>query len=38
MHGDVKQEGLYQNYEFNYPRGKGFAPRAGPHMVYSVYV
>jgi hypothetical protein len=24
MHGDVEQEGLYQNCEFHDPRGRGF--------------
>ena len=38
MHGDVEQEGLYQNCEFHDPRGSGFDPRAGPNLVYSVYV
>ena len=37
MHGDVKQEDLYQNFEFHYPRGRGFAPRVGPNMMCSVY-
>ena len=37
MHGDVKQEDLYQNFEFHYPRGRGFAPRVGPTMMCSVY-
>jgi hypothetical protein len=37
MHGDVEQEGLYQNCEFHYPRGSGFAPRAGPNVVYCLY-
>ena len=36
MHGDVKLEDLYQNCEFHYPRGRGFAPRAGPNMMCSV--
>jgi hypothetical protein len=38
MHGDVKEEGLYQNCEFHYPRGSGFARRAGPNMIYKVSV
>jgi hypothetical protein len=29
MHGDVEQEGLYQNCEIHNPRGSGFAPRGG---------
>ena len=36
MHGDVKQEGLYQNCEIYNPRGSGFAPIAGPNMIYNV--
>jgi hypothetical protein len=36
MHSDVEQEDLYQNCEFHYPQGRGFAPRAGPNMMYSV--
>ena len=37
MHGDVKQEDLYQHFEFHYPQGRGFAPwRAGPNMMCSV--
>jgi hypothetical protein len=35
MHADVEQEGLYQNCEFQYPRGRGFAPRVGPNVMYS---
>jgi hypothetical protein len=37
MHGDIEQEGLYQNCEFHNPWDIGFAPGAGPNMVYSVY-
>jgi hypothetical protein len=29
MHGDVEQDGLYQNFEIYNPRGSGFAPRGG---------
>jgi hypothetical protein len=29
MHGDVEQEGLYQNCEIYNPWGSGFAPRGG---------
>jgi hypothetical protein len=29
MHGDVEQEGLYQDCEIYNPRGSSFAPR-GP--------
>jgi hypothetical protein len=36
MHGDVKQEDLYQNCEFHYPWGRGFAFRVGPNMMCSV--
>jgi hypothetical protein len=36
MHGAVKQEDLYQNCEFHYLRGRGFASRAGPKMMCSV--
>jgi hypothetical protein len=36
MHGDVEQEGLYQNCEIYNPQGRGFAPRAGPNMIYHV--
>ena len=36
MHGDVEQEGLYQNYKFGDPRGRGSDPRAGPNLVHSV--
>jgi hypothetical protein len=36
MHGNVKQEHLYQNCEFHYPQGREFAPRAGPNMMCSV--
>jgi hypothetical protein len=36
MHGDVKQEDLYQNCEFHYPQGRGFAPRAGSNMMCNV--
>jgi hypothetical protein len=38
MHGNIDKEGLYQNYEFNDPQGRGFVPRVGPFLVYSVYV
>jgi hypothetical protein len=40
MHGDVEQEGLYQNFncEIYNPRGSSFDPRVGPNLVYSVYV
>ena len=31
MHGDVEQEGLYQNCKFGDPQGKGSDPRAGPY-------
>ena len=37
MHGDVKEEDLYQNFEFHYPRGICCAPRVGPNMMCSVY-
>jgi hypothetical protein len=37
MHGNVEQECVYQNCEFHYLWGRGFAPRAGSNMVYSVY-
>ena len=36
VHGDVEQEDLYRNCEFHYLRGRGFAPRAGSNMIYSV--
>ena len=36
MHGDVEQEGIYQNCEIYNPRGSGYAPRGGPNMIYSV--
>jgi hypothetical protein len=38
MHGDVEQEGLYQNCEIYNPRDSGFAPRprVGPNMMYSL--
>jgi hypothetical protein len=36
MHGDVEQEGLYQNCEIYNPQGIGFAPRVGPNMMYSL--
>jgi hypothetical protein len=36
MHGDVEQEGLYQNCEIYNPQGSGFAPRVGPNMMYSL--
>ena len=36
MHGDVEQEGLYQNCVFYNPPGSGFAPRAGPNRIYSL--
>jgi hypothetical protein len=32
MHGDVEQEGLYQNCNFHDPWGRGFDPRAGPNI------
>ena len=32
MHGDVEQEGLYQNCVFHYRWGRGFAPRAGQNI------
>jgi hypothetical protein len=35
IHGDVEQEGLYQNCEIYNPRGSGFAPRAEPNMIYT---
>ena len=38
MHGDVEQEGLYQNCEIYNPRGSGFAPRAWPNMIYSLLI
>ena len=38
MHGDVEQEGLYQNCKFGDPSGRGSDPRAGPNLVYSVYM
>jgi hypothetical protein len=36
MHGDVEQEGFYLNCEIYNPRCSGFAPKAGPNMIYSV--
>ena len=36
MHGDVEQEGLYQNCVFYNPWSSGFAPRAGPNMICSL--
>jgi hypothetical protein len=32
MHGDVEQEGLYQNCVFHYRWGRGFAPRVGQNI------
>jgi hypothetical protein len=37
MHGDVEQEGLYQNCEIFNPRGSGFAPRGGQKL-YIVFL
>jgi hypothetical protein len=37
MHGDVEQEGLYQNCEIYNPRVSGFAPRGG-QTLYIVSV
>jgi hypothetical protein len=37
MHGDVEQQASTKNWEFHYPRGRGFAPRAGPNIMCSVY-
>jgi hypothetical protein len=38
MHGDVEQEGLYQNCEIYNPRGSDFALRAWPNMIYSLLI
>ena len=32
MHGDVEQDGLYQNCVFHFTWGRGFAPRAGQNI------
>ena len=37
MHGDVEQEGLYQNCVFHYRWGRGFAPRAGQTLNISKF-
>jgi hypothetical protein len=36
MHGDIEQEGPYQNREIYNPWGSGFAPMVGPNMMYSL--
>ena len=38
MHSDVEQEGLYKNCKYGDPRGRGSDPRAGPNLIYSVYI
>ena len=36
MHGDVEQEGLYQNCKFGDPRGRGSGPRAGGGQTWYI--
>jgi hypothetical protein len=36
MHGDVEQEGLYQNCEIYNPQGSSFAPQGRANMIYSI--